>query len=136
MSILTNPSTQTDGGICRRTLKRLFFIVAPAKQIRHTNLVGKAKNGYYTSLTPSSTACLTLRSIKRENIMEDILDIDQLAVLMGDSVDIIERNMKQNPIQVPPLIYVRGNPALKRWRLDTVEAWVRGREAGRSSTKR
>lgn len=67
--------------------------------------------------------------------MEDILDIDQLAVLMGDSVDIIERNMKQNPIQVPPLMYVRGNPALKRWRLDTVGAWVRGREAGRSSTK-
>lgn len=68
--------------------------------------------------------------------MEDILDINQLALLLGESVRTIEKNMKRNPIQVPPLMYVRGDAALLRWRLDSVEAWVRGREAGRSSSRR
>ena len=68
--------------------------------------------------------------------MEDILDINQLALRLGESVETIEKNMKRNPIQVPPLMYVRGEAGLLRWRLDTVEAWVRGREAGRSSRRR
>lgn len=67
--------------------------------------------------------------------MEDALDINQLALLLGDSVGTIERNMKHNPIQVPPRMYVRGNAALLRWRLETVEAWVHGREAGRNSPR-
>lgn len=68
--------------------------------------------------------------------MEDVLDINQLALRLGDSVDTIEENMKRNPIQVPPRMYIRGNAALVRWRLNTVEAWVRGREAGRSLPRR
>lgn len=68
--------------------------------------------------------------------MEDVLDINQLALRLGDTVDTIEKNMKRNSVQVPPRMYVRGNAALLRWRLDTVEAWVRGREAGRSSPRR
>ena len=68
--------------------------------------------------------------------MEDVLDINQLALLLGDSVDMIEKNLKRNPVQVPPLMYVRGDAALLRWRLETVEAWVRGRDAGRSSPRR
>lgn len=68
--------------------------------------------------------------------MEDVLDINQLALLLGESVESIEKNLKRNSIQVPPLMYVRGNAALLRWRLETVEAWVRGREAGRSSPRR
>lgn len=68
--------------------------------------------------------------------MEDVLDINQLALRLGDSVETIAKNMKRNPMQVPPRMYVRGDAALLRWRLDTVEAWVRGREAGRSSSKR
>ncbi len=67
--------------------------------------------------------------------MENVLDINQLALLLGESVDEIENNLKHNSIQVPPLMYVRGNAALLRWRLETVEAWVRGREAGRSLSK-
>ena len=67
--------------------------------------------------------------------MEDVLDINQLALRLGDSVDTIERNIKRNPIQVPPRMYVRGNAGLLRWRLETVEAWVRGREAGRNSPR-
>ena len=70
------------------------------------------------------------------NSMEDVLDINQLALRLGDTVDTIEKNMKRNSVQVPPRMYVRGNAALLRWRLDTVEAWVRGREAGRSSPRR
>lgn len=68
--------------------------------------------------------------------MEDVLDINQLARRLGESIDAIEKNLQCNPIQVPPLMYVRGNAALLRWRLETIEAWLRGREAGRSSPTR
>lgn len=68
--------------------------------------------------------------------MEDVLDIHQLALRLGDSVETIEKNLKRNSIQVPPRMYVRGNAALLRWRLETVEAWVCGREAGRNSPRR
>lgn len=67
--------------------------------------------------------------------MEDVLDINQLAWRLGDSVNTIQKNMRHNPIQVPPRMYVRGDAALLRWRLDTVEAWLRGREAGRSAPR-
>lgn len=67
--------------------------------------------------------------------MEDVLDINQLAWRLGDSVETIQKNMRRNPVQVPPQMYVRGDAALLRWRLETVEAWLRGREAGRSAPR-
>jgi len=44
--------------------------------------------------------------------MEDVLDINQLALRLGDSVDTIEENMKRNPIQVPPECTFVG---MQRW---------------------
>lgn len=54
-----------------------------------------------------------------------ILDLYELAALLGRSPETIKKDMRRNPMAVPPRLHIPGTRLL-RWREVDVEAWLAG----------
>lgn len=52
-----------------------------------------------------------------------LLDIHELAELLGRSAETIKKDLKRNPLAVPPRLHIPGTRLL-RWRRVDVEAWL------------
>lgn len=55
--------------------------------------------------------------------MTKLLDIHELADMMGRSAETIKKDMRRNPDAVPPRLDIPGTRLL-RWRLIDVEKWL------------
>lgn len=55
--------------------------------------------------------------------MSKLLDLNELADYLGRSPDTIKKDLKRNPIAVPPRLHIPGTRML-RWRMEDVEAWL------------
>lgn len=55
--------------------------------------------------------------------MSKLLDLNELAEYLGRSPDTIKKDLKRNPIAVPPRLRIPGTRLL-RWRIEDVEAWL------------
>lgn len=61
--------------------------------------------------------------------MTKYLDIDDLAVLLGQSTQTIKKKLRNVPHQLPPKMHIPGSKML-RWRTHEVQNWLI--ETGRS----
>ena len=52
----------------------------------------------------------------KEPNMSKLLDLNELADYLGRSPDTIKKDLKRNPIAVPPRLYIPGTRLL-RWRM-------------------
>ncbi|WP_206366012.1 helix-turn-helix domain-containing protein [Caballeronia sp. SBC2] len=52
-----------------------------------------------------------------------LLDLDELAALLGRSPETIKKDIRRNPLAVPPRLHVPGTRLL-RWRECDVDAWL------------
>jgi len=52
-----------------------------------------------------------------------LLDLDELAALLGRSPETIKKDLRRNPAAVPPRLYIPGTRLL-RWRECDVDAWL------------
>ncbi|MBC8748557.1 MULTISPECIES: helix-turn-helix transcriptional regulator [Paraburkholderia] len=52
-----------------------------------------------------------------------LLDIRELGELLGRSPDTIKKDLRRNPLAVPPRLHIPGTRLL-RWRRVDVEAWL------------
>jgi len=55
--------------------------------------------------------------------VQRLLDVDDLAVLLGRSPGTIKHDLRRNPMAVPPRLHVPG-ARLLRWRPCDVQAWL------------
>ena len=55
--------------------------------------------------------------------VQRLLDVDDLAALLGRSAQTIRHDLKRNPMAVPPRLHVPGTRLL-RWRPSDVQAWI------------
>lgn len=55
--------------------------------------------------------------------MSHLQDIQELVELLGRSSETIKKDLKRNPLAVPPRLHIPGTRLL-RWRLADVEAWL------------
>ncbi|WP_432258026.1 helix-turn-helix transcriptional regulator [Cupriavidus sp. TMH.W2] len=55
--------------------------------------------------------------------MSKLLDIHELAALLGRSPETIKKDLKRNPLAVPPRLHIPGTRLL-RWRQVDVDAWL------------
>lgn len=55
--------------------------------------------------------------------MQKLLDIHELGTVLGWSPETIKKDLRRNPMAVPPRLYVPGTRML-RWRECDVEAWL------------
>lgn len=55
--------------------------------------------------------------------MQPLLDLGQLAEILGRSPETIKKDLKRNPLAVPPRLHIPGTRLL-RWHLSDVEAWL------------
>jgi predicted DNA-binding transcriptional regulator AlpA len=55
--------------------------------------------------------------------MQNLLDIDELAAVLGRRPETIKRDLRRNPMAVPPRLHIPGTRML-RWREPDVEAWL------------
>ncbi|WP_109476677.1 helix-turn-helix domain-containing protein [Paraburkholderia sp. C35] len=55
--------------------------------------------------------------------MPYLLDIHELAELLGRSPATIKKDLRRNPFAVPPRLHIPGTRLL-RWRRADVEAWL------------
>ena len=55
--------------------------------------------------------------------LERLLDLDELARLLGRSPETVRRDMRRNPMAVPPRLHLPGTRLL-RWRPCDVHAWL------------
>ena len=55
--------------------------------------------------------------------MKPLLDVNELAHLLGRSPATIKRDLRRNPAAVPPRLQLPGARML-RWREDDVAAWL------------
>lgn len=53
----------------------------------------------------------------------NLLDLDDLATLLGRSPETIKKDLRRNRLAVPPRVYIPGTRLL-RWRMTDVEAWL------------
>lgn len=53
-----------------------------------------------------------------------LLDLQELADLLGRSPETIKKDLKRNPLAVPPRLYIPGTRLL-RWRVADVDAWLK-----------
>jgi predicted DNA-binding transcriptional regulator AlpA len=53
----------------------------------------------------------------------NLLDLDDLATLLGRSPETIKKDLRRNRLAVPPRVYILGTRLL-RWRMTDVEAWL------------
>lgn len=52
-----------------------------------------------------------------------LLDIDELGALLGRSRETIKKDLRRNPLAVPPRLHIPGTRLL-RWRECDVDAWL------------
>ncbi|THJ45679.1 hypothetical protein E9536_40770 [Burkholderia sp. LS-044] len=52
-----------------------------------------------------------------------LLDLDELAALLGRSPETIKKDLRRNPLSVPPRLHIPGTRLL-RWRECDVDAWL------------
>ncbi|HRQ46988.1 MAG TPA: hypothetical protein PK725_08560 [Rhodocyclaceae bacterium] len=52
-----------------------------------------------------------------------LYDLPELADLLGRSPETIKKDLKRNPIAVPPRLYIPGTRLL-RWREEDVRTWL------------
>lgn len=57
--------------------------------------------------------------------VQRLLDVDDLAELLGRSPQTIRHDLRRNPMAVPPRLQVPGTRML-RWRPCDVQAWLDG----------
>jgi predicted DNA-binding transcriptional regulator AlpA len=55
--------------------------------------------------------------------MDKLLDVFELAEILGRSAETIKRDIKRNPCAVPPRVHLPGTRLL-RWRPMDVNAWL------------
>lgn len=55
--------------------------------------------------------------------MQKLLDIHELATVLGRSPETIKKDLRRNPLAVPPRLHIPGTRML-RWRACDVEAWL------------
>ena len=55
--------------------------------------------------------------------VQRLLELGELAKLLGRSPETVRRDMRRNPMAVPPRLYVPGTRLL-RWRPCDVRAWL------------
>ncbi|AQV96471.1 hypothetical protein BJN34_21625 [Cupriavidus necator] len=55
--------------------------------------------------------------------MSKLLDIYELAELLGRSPETIKKDLKRNPMAVPPRLHIPGTRLL-RWRQVDVDTWL------------
>ena len=55
--------------------------------------------------------------------MQPLLDLGQLAEMLGRSPETIKKDLKRNPLAVPPRLHIPGTRLL-RWRLADIETWL------------
>ena len=55
--------------------------------------------------------------------MDKLLDVDELAHLLGRNAGTIKKDLKRNPFAVPPRVHLPGTRLL-RWRPRDVEQWL------------
>lgn len=60
-----------------------------------------------------------------------VLELGDLAVLMGRSPETIRKDLRRNPAAVPPRLIIAGTRLL-RWRAVDVQAWLARRVEGGS----
>ena len=54
-----------------------------------------------------------------------LMDLHELGVALGRSVETIKKDMKRNRLAVPPRVKIPGTRLL-RWRKQDVESWLSG----------
>ena len=57
--------------------------------------------------------------------MSRLLDLQDLSETLGRSPETIKKDLKRNPLAVPPRLHIPGTRLL-RWRLEDVDAWLAG----------
>lgn len=55
--------------------------------------------------------------------VQRLLDLEELAEVLGRSPETVRRDMRRNPMAVPPRLNVPGTRLL-RWRPSDVKAWL------------
>jgi predicted DNA-binding transcriptional regulator AlpA len=55
--------------------------------------------------------------------MTNYLEVHELAEVLGNSPETIRKNMRSNPMAVPPRMHIPGTRML-RWRRADVDAWL------------
>ena len=55
--------------------------------------------------------------------IQPLLDLKEVAALLGRSPQTVKKDLKRNPMAVPPRLYVPGTRLL-RWRPCDVRAWL------------
>lgn len=60
---------------------------------------------------------------EREIMTTEILDLNDLASMLGRSPETIKKDMLRNHLAVPPRLHIPGTRLL-RWRRTDVEAWL------------
>ncbi len=63
------------------------------------------------------------RTIFWSDPVSHLLDINDLAELLGRSPETIKKDIKRNPLAVPPRLHIPGTRLL-RWRQQDVDAWL------------
>lgn len=53
-----------------------------------------------------------------------LLDLQDLADLLGRSPETIKKDLTRNPLAVPPRLHIPGTRLL-RWRAEDVDAWLK-----------
>jgi len=53
----------------------------------------------------------------------NLLDLDDLATMLGRSPETIKKDLRRNRLAVPPRVHIPGTRLL-RWRVTDVEAWL------------
>ena len=55
--------------------------------------------------------------------VQRLLDLEEVAALLGRSPQTVKKDLRRNPMAVPPRLYVPGTRLL-RWRPCDVQAWL------------
>jgi predicted DNA-binding transcriptional regulator AlpA len=65
----------------------------------------------------------TNQLIDKEIMTTELLDLNELASMLGRSPETIKKDMLRNHLAVPPRLHIPGTRLL-RWRRVDVEAWL------------
>jgi predicted DNA-binding transcriptional regulator AlpA len=55
--------------------------------------------------------------------MQNLIDLNGLAHILGRSPETIKKDLRRNPLAVPPRLHIPGTRLL-RWRASDVESWL------------
>lgn len=55
--------------------------------------------------------------------MQNLIDLNELAQILGRSPATIKKDLRRNPLAVPPRLHIPGTRLL-RWRASDVESWL------------